>query len=110
MEKVIRDGNVAVIISSGYGAGWSTWHDGPNRETLAFHPKLVELIESGQHNQETVSAVLNELLDKEEAEGIYLGGVRDLSITWIPEGTKFKIEEYDGSEYIITDKMLNLTA
>jgi hypothetical protein len=110
MEKVIRDGHVAVIISSGWGAGWSTWHYGSNREILIFHPKLVELVESGQHNQDTVSAVLNELLDKEEAEGIYLGGVEDLTIQWIPEGTKFKIEEYDGSEYIITDKMLNLTA
>jgi hypothetical protein len=110
MEKVIRDGHVAVIISAGWGAGWSTWHYGSNREILIFHPKLVELVESGQHNQETVLAVLNELLDKEEAEGIYLGGVMDLSITWIPEGIKFKIEEYDGSEYVITDKMLNLTA
>jgi hypothetical protein len=107
MEKVIRDGKVAVLISSGWGAGWSTWH---GHKELIFHPKLVELVESEQHNQETVSAVLNELLDKEEVEGIYLGGVRDLSITWIPEGTKFKIEEYDGSEYVITDKMLNLTA
>jgi hypothetical protein len=110
MEKVIRDGQVAVLISSGWGAGWSTWHYGSNREILIFHPKLVELVESGQHNVYTISAVLNELLDKEEAEGIYLGGVMDLSITWIPEGTKFKIEEYDGSEYVITDKMLNLTA
>ena len=107
MEKVVRDGNVAVRISAGWGAGWSTWH---GHKELIFHPKLVELVESGQHNQETVSAVLNELLDKEEAEGIYLGGVMDLSITWIPKGTKFKIEEYDGSEYIITDKMLNLIA
>ena len=110
MEKVIRDGHVAVIISSGWGAGWSTWHYGSNKEILIFHPKLVELVENNQHNQDTVSAVLNELLDKEEAEGIYLGGVEDLTIQWLPEGTKFKIEEYDGSEYIITDKMLNLIA
>jgi len=107
MEKVIKDGKVAVIISSGWGAGWSTWH---GHKELIFHPKLVELVESGQHNQETVLAVLNELLDKEEAEHVYLGGVEDLTIQWLPKGTKFKIEEYDGSEYIITDKMLNLTA
>ena len=110
MEKVIRDGHVAVIISSGYGAGWSTWNPGPHGETLVFHPKLVELVESGQHNQDTVSAVLNELLDKEEAEGIYLGGVEDLTIQWIPEGTKFKIEEYDGKEYLITERSFDMTA
>ena len=50
MEKVIRDGHVAVIISNGYGAGWSTWHWGDNREILIFHPKLVELVENNQHN------------------------------------------------------------
>ena len=110
MEKVIRDGHVAVIISAGWGAGWSTWHYGSNREILIFHPKLVELVESGRHNADTVSVVLNELLDKEEAEGIYLGGIEDLTIQWIPEGIKFKIEEYDGSEYIITENDLDLTA
>ena len=110
MEKVIRDGKVAVLISSGWGAGWSTWHYGSNRETLVFHPKLVELVESGQHNADTISVILNELLDKEEVEGIYLGGVRDLSITWIPEGTKFRIEEYDGSEYIISEHSLDMIA
>ena len=107
MEKVIRDGKVAVIISAGWGAGWSTWH---GHKELIFHPKLVELVESGQHNQDNISTLLIELLSEKEAEHVYLGGVEDLTIQWIPEGTKFKIEEYDGSEYIITDKMLNLTA
>ncbi len=110
MEKVIRDGHVAVIISNGYGAGWSTWHDGPNRETLAFHPKLVELIESEQHNKDNISTLLVELLGEEEAKGIYLGGVEDLTIEWVPEGTRFKIEEYDGSEYIVTERSFDMTA
>ena len=25
MNKVIRDGKVAVVVSPGFGAGWSTW-------------------------------------------------------------------------------------
>jgi len=110
MEKVIRDGHVAVIISNGYGAGWSTWHWGDNREILIFHPKLVELVESGQHNRENVAAILNELLDKEEAEHIYLGGVENLKVQWLPEGTKFRIEEYDGAEYVISEYSLDMIA
>ena len=110
MEKVIRDGQVAVLISSGWGAGWSTWHHGSNKEILIFHPKLVELVESNQHNVYTISAVLNEILDKEEAEGIYLGRVEDLTIQWLPEGIKFRIEEYDGSEYVITEHSLDMIA
>jgi hypothetical protein len=30
----------------------------------------------------------------------YSGGVQDLKVAWIPEGTKFQITEYDGSESI----------
>lgn len=110
MEKVVRDGHVAILISADYGAGWSTWHWGDNREILIFHPKLVELVESRQHNRENIAAILNELLDKEEVEHVYLGGVEELVIQWLPEGIKFKIEEYDGKEHIITENDLNLTA
>ena len=27
MEKIVRDGKVAVAVSYGFGAGWSTWND-----------------------------------------------------------------------------------
>jgi hypothetical protein len=107
MEKVIRDGHVAILISAGWGAGWYTWN---GHEEMIFHPKLIELVESNTHDDLNMEVALIEILGEEVGKSIYLGGVMDLSITWIPEGTKFKIEEYDGSEYVITDKMLNLTA
>jgi hypothetical protein len=31
-------------------------------------------------------------------EGVFSGGVGDLKVEWIPEGSEFIIEEYDGSE------------
>ena len=31
---------------------------------------------------------------------IYKGGMMDLEVAWIPEGTLFKIDEYDGAESI----------
>jgi hypothetical protein len=107
MEKVIRDGKVAVLISSGWGAGWSTWH---GHKELIFHPKLVEWVESEQPIVVDISTILKEILGEKEAEHVYLGGVEDLTIQWLPKGTKFKIEEYDGSEYIITENDLDLTA
>ena len=110
MEKVIRDGQVAVLISTGYGAGWSTWHWGDNKETLIFHPKLVEWVESEQPTVVAISTILKEILGEKEAEEIYLGGVEDLTIEWLPEGTKFRIEEYDGKEHIITENDLDLIA
>jgi hypothetical protein len=91
MEKVIKDGLVAVLYSPDYGAGWYTW----NREypEMIFDPTLVMFVESGE-------------LDKVEAYATlkwpeaYIGGLRDLKVEWIPEGTAFKINEYDGNESI----------
>jgi hypothetical protein len=31
---------------------------------------------------------------------IYVGGLEDLQIEWMPEGTQFQVNEYDGSESI----------
>lgn len=48
MEKVIRDGKVAVLYSKDFGAGWSTWNDG--LEELVFHPKIVEMVLNGRQS------------------------------------------------------------
>lgn len=49
MEKVIRDGHVAVLYSPGYGAGWFTWNE--NHKELLFHPKLVEMVEQKRSSE-----------------------------------------------------------
>ena len=101
MEKVIRDDKVAVLYSPGYGAGWYTWNNIPD---LIFHPKLVELVENNRHSEITSEWILENL----ELDYICLGGVMDLQIAWVPVGTKFKIDEYDGSESIIFIEDLDL--
>lgn len=88
MEKVIRDGKVGVLVSPGFGAGFLTW--GAPIEAI-FNPTLIELVENEKY-QEAVDYV------QETYEGVYSGGVQDLQVVWLPEGTKFIIEEYDGSE------------
>lgn len=90
MEKVIRNGKVGVLVSPGFGAGFSTW--GYPTEAI-FDPTLIELVE----NEKVQKAV-----DYCEAkwEDNHSGGVQDLRVYWVPEGTKFQITEYDGSESI----------
>ena len=90
MKKVVREGKVAVLYSPGFGAGWTTW--GAPDEML-FDPEVVELVEKSQHAQ--IESVL-------EARGFdfYMGGADQLRIEWVPVGTLFKIEEYDGSESV----------
>ena len=90
MEKVIKDGKVGVLVSPGFGAGFLTW--GAPIEAI-FNPTLIELIENEKW-QEAIDFV------ESTWEDVYTGGVQDLKVEWIPEGTKFKIAEYDGSETI----------
>jgi len=96
MEKVIRDGKVAVLISEGAGVGWYSWN--ASRQELLFHPKLVEMVEQNRNNEITEEWV-KEILGIED---VYCGGASGLGIHWLPVGTAFHIEEYDGSEILRT--------
>lgn len=104
MEKVIRDGMVAIIISPGYGAGWQTW----NKEhiELLFSPKIVEMIELKKCKEIDQDWIAENL----GITGVYCGGAENLEIIWLPIGTKFRLDEYDGYESITTEKNLNITA
>jgi hypothetical protein len=90
MEKIVRDGMVAVAVSSGFGAGWSTWNDVDPMDArfnqLFLDEKFYE-----------ATALCDEL-------GLgYSNGAYDVVIRWVPEGTKFRIDEYDGSESLVTE-------
>ena len=59
-----------------------------------FDPNVVAMVEAGQHDQ--IEAYCKTAYGTE----LYPGGAEQLKIEWIPVGTAFKIEEYDGYEYI----------
>lgn len=85
-----------VLISEGYGAGWSTWANwSTGNKEMAIHPKLIEAVENG--------ATCSELHDLCEDLGfgdVYMGGYDGLVIEEVPAGVLFSIKEYDGHEYI----------
>ena len=91
MNKVVRDGLVAVLYSPGFGAGWYSW----NREhpEILFDPAMIELVEANQYSE------LQSYVTLKYPE-IYDGGLQDLRIKWIPQGMGFRIDEYDGNESI----------
>ncbi len=93
MDKVIRDGLVAVLYSPGFGAGWSTWADTEIRQDVLFDPGAVVLVEQEQWEELEVYITL-------KYPSLYTGGLRDLKIEWLPEGTQFIVDEYDGNESI----------
>lgn len=94
MEKVYRDGNVAVLYSPGFGAGWHTWNtDTEGGERLLFCPRLVYAV-LGESGEDPLSVA------QQEFPQAYHGGIRDIEVAWVPEGSRFEIHEYDGAESI----------
>ena len=101
MNKVIRDGKVAVLVSPGYGAGWSTWatarggEDGEDvTDFMLFDSILVNMVECKESAEEIETYVRLKYPD------VYCGGADGLTIQWLPVGTAFRIHEYDGSESV----------
>ena len=90
-DRVIRDGLVAVLYSPGFGGGWFSWN--PSRPEILFDPAMVELVEQEKWDELQAYVVL-------KYPDIYSGGLEDLHIEWIPVGTQFQVNEYDGNESI----------
>lgn len=106
VEKVIRDGKVAVLYSPGYGAGWSSWCRGDVPEEFAiFDKSLVEAVERGDD-----AGKVGLMLTEKFGSAPYMGGWSDVEIEWLPVGTQFRIDEYDGSESVVTVEKLSFTA
>jgi hypothetical protein len=89
MEKLVRDGDVAVLVSHGFGAGWYSWNT--ECEDLVFDKKLVESVLA--KNWDIVESRAREL-----CPGGYFGGIDGLTVEWVAEGEQFEITEYDGAE------------
>jgi len=91
MNKLIKDGYVAVLYSPGFGAGWYSWnYECPE---ILFDPAIVKLVEEKKFNELATYVTL-------KYPDIYTGGMKDLEVEWMPVGTEFKINEYDGAESI----------
>lgn len=92
VEKVIRNGKVAVLISPGFGAGWSTWGDDEQRDAALFDARFVAAAEAGVTD---IDPLVKEVFGDEY---FHTEGWGDIAIAWLPVGTAFTVEEYDGSE------------
>jgi hypothetical protein len=98
MQKLSKDGKVAVLYSPGFGAGWSTWNQ--EYPEIMFDPNIVKFVEKEEWDKCKAYVEL-------KYPDIYAGGLQDLQVEWIPEGTLFRVHEYDGSESIEIKEELN---
>ena len=100
LDRVVVDGNVAVLYSPGYGIGWSTPNTHhPYHQRCIFDPVLVEWVRDGKPSDQ-INLMDTYVYDVYGSE-FYVGcSIESLEIEWIPQGHEFLIEEYDGSEIV----------
>ncbi len=91
MEKVIKDGKVAVLISNDWGSGFHTY--GAPLEAI-FNPQLVELIENKNYN-EAMEFI------KKTYPNVPAYDITGLCVEWVEEGREFYITEYNELESIV---------
>lgn len=104
MNKVIKEGKVAILYSPRYGAGWYSWNNFCPQ--CVFSPEIVKMVEDDR-----LDDVTSELCKSLFGDEFYSGGSDGLRIHWLPEGTNFTIDEYDGFESIhYVDQIQYLTA
>lgn len=82
-------GEVAVLYSPGYGAGWFTWNR--NYPECIYSPEIVKWVIHGRIGP---APDCQELFGKD----FYEGGLDQLVFRWLTPGTAFQVSEYDGSE------------
>jgi len=99
MDKVIRNGEVAVLFSPGFGAGWYTWNT--EHPAILYDPVVVKWVEEDKPAAEGLRL---EATLEEKYPGCYLGGIDNLDIRWVPVGSRFVVDEYDGSESVVVEQ------
>ena len=97
-ERLIRDGRVAVLYSPNWGAGWSTWEQDPDvKMAMLFDPQIADIVDQGAPDWQERTMAMAQI----KYPDAYLGGLQDLRVKWLRQGTQFCIDEHDGNELIV---------
>lgn len=87
------NGDVEVLVSPGWGAGWSTWND--DGLSIAVDKRIVDFFK--EHGQTCPEDKVKEFCES-LGYRVYAGGWDQIVIVTVPEGVKFHITVYDGYE------------
>ena len=96
-----------ILISPGYGAGWSTWSDKEHEKFALTYQPLIDYLEAndGDNDSAEFGALVDQFIKDLKAEfgedaSFYTGGARDLCV--VDVDGPFSVREYDGFESITT--------
>ena len=85
-----------VLISPGYGTGWSTWND----PRMAFDERLIRAFECGISKEDMRDLCVECGYVNIYGDPPHMSGFDQLKVIDVPSGMMFQITEYDGSEKI----------
>lgn len=103
-----ENGEIAVLISPGYGAGWSTW----NYSELCYDKRVVEFWMEHADDEEYLCKLakvnyddafrkeIDKMFESWGYREVYYGGFNQIQIVWMRKGSVFRVAEYDGAEHI----------
>ena len=100
-------GEIGILVSYGYGAGWSSWSEYGIK--LAVDKRIIEKynenIDDDEWRKEIDSFHDNDIktefqnfLSSIGYDNVYLGGLKDCELVFVPQGSAVRITEYDGNE------------
>jgi len=112
----------AVLVSPGWGAGWSSWNYSENNR-IAWDKRIVEFVlrmkGRGEEALERACDSYDPEWDEEEglfeenkeflrildecgidSKRVYFGGVHDIEVKWVKPGDRWRIDEEDGAELL----------
>lgn len=92
--------SVGILVSPGYGAGWSSWcgpSGGVPHEFLLMDQGLIRLAEYGASEEEAEKYIKS----KYPRSSVYMGGWEQIEVNELPSGTRFRVDEYHGYETLI---------
>lgn len=96
VEKYYNEnGEVGVLVSYGFGAGWSTW----NSLAIAYDKRVIEKWLSGASELQ-----MKEYLESIGYGDVYTGGYKQLQLEFVPCEKRFYIKEHDGSESLVFEE------
>lgn len=88
-----------VLVSGGFGAGWSTWSVKPQQ--VAEYAPIIEFLEAGGNPKDLRSdshPLIIKMCEDLGLEDFYTGGAKGLRVEEVDP--PYIIEEYDGAEYV----------
>lgn len=100
--ELYMDGEkIGILVSRGYGAGWSTW----NYRAMAYDKRVIDFWIKNKGKDLEGDKEAEEAFEKMGYRGVYFGGFEDLGLEFVNVGVPWQINEYDGFE---TLKLLDI--